>query len=84
MDVNIIKLEDNLEYIILLALSKNENNYFVLAKKDAESEFTLRKVVKDEDGKEYLELLDDEIEFEEVMTLVNEKLNMKDEGKNEK
>ena len=81
MDINIIKLDDGFEYMILLAITKEDNNYFLLAKKDYPEEVILRKVIKNIDGKEYLGLLDDDSEFDEVMTIVNEKLNKKEEEK---
>lgn len=72
IEVNVVKLEDNLDYVIIDTIKSEKNNYLVLAKKDSEFDVCIRKIIK-EDNKEYLVKLDSEEEFEEVMTLYNEK-----------
>ena len=81
IEVNVIRLEDNVDYMIVSAITENNNKYFLLAKEDSPKEILLRKVIV-EDGKEYLVKLDNDDEFDEVMTLFSDKLN-KREGINE-
>lgn len=81
IEVNVIRLEDNVDYMIVSAITEKNNKYFLLAKEDSPKEILLRKVIV-EDGKEYLVKLDNDDEFDEVMTLFSDKLN-KREGINE-
>ena len=81
IEVNVIRLEDNVDYMIVSAITEKNNKYFLLAKEDSPKEILLRKVIV-EDGNEYLVKLDNDDEFDEVMTLFSDKLN-KREGINE-
>lgn len=74
IDVNVIKLEDNLDYVIIDTLANKENQYFFLAQELDENNVCVRKVIKEE-GKEFLVKLDNEEEFLEVLKLFNSKHN---------
>ncbi len=79
IDVNVITLEDNLEYMIINTIVKNNNKYVFLANVDDEKKLCIRKVIS-EDGKEYLVKLDSDEEFAEVLTEFNDKYNKEREN----
>lgn len=66
MDVNVIAL-DGIEYLIIDALEIDDNKYLILANEKDDLDMCIRKVII-EDGKEFLDKLEDEEEFEKVMT----------------
>lgn len=82
MDVNIVTLEDGKDYIIIYALDNEKGKYIFMAEETNPKNLNLRKVIKKDDGKEYLVKLDSEEEFDEVMISFNENYNKK-EDKNE-
>lgn len=67
MEVNIVTLEDNKEYIVIDAIVNTNGKYLVLSNKEKAHEICIRRVVI-EDGKEYIEKLDSDKEFEQVMS----------------
>lgn len=69
LEVNVIKLEDNNDYIIVDALQNNDNKYLFLVSNDDYKKKCIRKVIE-KDGEEYLRKLYDE-EFEEAVELFN-------------
>lgn len=79
IDVNVITLEDNLEYMIINTIVKNNNKYVFLANVDDEKKLCIRKVIS-EDGKDYLVKLDSDEEFAEVLTEFNDKYNKEREN----
>lgn len=81
LEVNIIKLEDGIDYVIVDAIQTEENKYLFLANKLDETDVCIRKIIK-KDTKEYLIKLDNDDEFEDILTLFNLKHRMK-EDKNE-
>lgn len=70
LEFNIIKLENNEEYVIVDAIQNENNKYLFLANKDNEEDICIRKVIEN-DGQEFLIKLDDEEEFEETLELFN-------------
>lgn len=82
MEVNVIKLDNEKEYIIIDAIETDNDKYLYMANEEDELDMCLRKIIK-KDGKDYLVELDSEEEFEEVVTMFFEK-NKGEEGKNEK
>ncbi len=72
IDVNVITLEDDLNYIIVDTLITKENKYLVLAQELDEENVCIRKIIK-EDNKEFLIKLDSDEEFNEVLALFNDK-----------
>lgn len=66
IDVNVITLENNQEYLIVDALELDNNNYLVLGKEEAIGDFCIRKVIN-KDGKEFLVKLDSSEEFNKVL-----------------
>lgn len=72
MEVNVITLENNREYIIIDTVQIGESKYLFLASETDEFDKCVRKVILKE-GKEYLTKLASDEEFEDVMTALNEK-----------
>ena len=72
MDINIITLEDGEEYLIIDTIVNKNDKYLLLAQEKQRYDFSIRKIIKKED-KEYLIKLDNELEFEEIITLFNNK-----------
>ena len=66
MEVNVITLEDNLNYIITDTLENNNGKYLLLANEKDNEDIKFRKVIEKE-GKEFLVKLDNDEEFDEVM-----------------
>ena len=77
VEVNIIELEDNEEYIIFEALENQFGKYLFLAKEKDENSITIRKIIK-KDGKDYLTKLDSDEEFDEVIKTFYEKHGKKE------
>ena len=72
MDIDVITLENNLNYLVLDTILNENNKYLVLVNKDDEKDIVIRKVIK-KDNREYLIKLDTEDEFEEVMSIFYDK-----------
>lgn len=72
MNIDVITLENNLNYLVVDTLLNENNKYLVLVNKDDEQDIAIRKVIKKED-REYLIKLDTEDEFEEVMSIFYDK-----------
>ena len=72
IEVNVITLEDNKEYVIIAAIETENNRYLFLANKNEEFDVCIRKIITKE-NKEYLVKLDSEEEFEDVMLAFNKK-----------
>lgn len=83
IEMNVITLENGIDYLIIDTIINSENKYIFLAQENNDLEMCIRKVIKKEDNEEYLVKLDNDDEFEEVMTLFNEK-HTKKEGFDEK
>lgn len=65
IDVNVITLEDNREYIIVDAIEHDNNKYVVLVNEDDKGIFLIRRI-EVIDNKEYLTRLDSTLEFDSV------------------
>lgn len=81
LEVNVIKLENGLDYIIIDAIQNENNKYLFLVNKNNEDDLCIRKIYI-KDNEEFLVKLDNDEEFEEALELYNLK-NNKDEGLNE-
>lgn len=79
IDVNIITLEDEKEYMIIDTVHNESGQYLILASEN--EDLCVRKITM-VDGKECLEKLDSEEEYGLVMKSFNMKHNRK-EGNNE-
>ena len=66
MEVNIIKLEDGKNYLIVDTIECNEQKYIVMGSEDNPDDIVFRKVVFEND-KEWLEKIDNYEEFEKCM-----------------
>ena len=82
MNVNIVTLEDGKDYMIIYALDNENGKYIFMAEENNPKNLNLRKVIKKDDGKEYLVKLANEEEFDEVMIAFSAEFNKK-EDKNE-
>lgn len=60
-EIEVVALEDNLDYVILMELSIDNNKYMVLSREDDPNVVTVRKIIN-ENGKEYLVKVSKEIE----------------------
>lgn len=78
IEINVITLENGIDYLIIDTIINNENKYLFLAQENNDLDMCIRKVIKKEDNEEYLVKLDNDDEFEEVMTLFNEKHTKKE------
>ena len=60
-EIEVVALEDNLDYVILMEVSIDNNKYMVLSRDDDPNVVTARKIIN-ENGKEYLVKVSKEIE----------------------
>ena len=60
-EIEVVTLEDNLDYVILTEVSIDSNKYMVLSREDDPNVVVVRKVII-EDGNEYLTKVNTEIE----------------------
>ena len=60
-EIEVVTLEDNLDYVILMEVSIDNNKYMVLSRDDDPNVVTVRKIIN-ENGKEYLVKVSKEIE----------------------
>lgn len=60
-EIEVVALEDNLDYVILMEVSIDNNKYMVLSRDDDPNVVTVRKIIN-ENGKEYLVKVSKEIE----------------------
>ena len=79
MEVNVIKLENNLEYIIIDAIEDNNNKYLVMTREDDPLDICVRKIIT-LDNEEYLDKLETEEEFEKIIKIFNDR-HKEEEGK---
>ncbi len=81
MEINIIKLEDNKNYLTIETVINGDNKYLFLVEEGSKNNICIRKVIK-KDDLEYLVKLENEEEFDEVFTAFFNKY--KGEKENEK
>lgn len=60
-EVEVVALEDNLDYVILMELSIDNNKYMVLSREDDPNVVAVRKIIN-ENSKEYLVKVSKEVE----------------------
>lgn len=60
-DIEIVSLEDNLDYVILAEIDMDSNKYMILSREDDPNVVIVRKIII-EDGNEYLTKVNMEIE----------------------
>ena len=65
IDLEVVTLEDNKKYYILREI----NNYLYLVNTQDENDITIRKNVKNIDGKDYVQKLDNEEELQKALVL---------------
>ncbi len=71
MEINVLPLEDGKNYMIVDTIENGNFQYLLLANENDHDEIILRKVIHED--KDYLVKLDSDDEFDEVMTVFNEK-----------
>ena len=71
IEVDMLRLEDNNDYILIDKVENKGNKYFILGKNNTE-DFCIRKVIV-ENNKEWLIKLDSYDELEEIMSIYNNK-----------
>lgn len=71
MEVNVVTLENNKDYIIIDTIEFNDNKYLFLSNKDDENDMCVRKIITKD--REYLTKLESENELEEVLNLFTTK-----------
>jgi len=67
MEVNVVTLENNKDYIIIDTIEFNDNKYLFLSNKDDENDMCVRKIITKD--REYLTKLDNQNELEEVLNI---------------
>ena len=72
MDIDVITLDNNLNYMVIDTILNESNKYLVLVNTNDEQDIVIRKVIVKE-NREYLIKLDNEDEFEEVMSIFYDK-----------
>ena len=60
-EIEVVALEDNLDYVILMELSIDNNKYVVLSREDDPNVVVVRKIIN-ENNKEYLVKVSKEVE----------------------
>ena len=60
-EIKLVTLEDNLDYVILMELSIDNNKYMVLSREDDPNVVVVRKIIN-ENNKEYLVKVSKEVE----------------------
>ena len=60
-EIEVVALEDNLDYVILMELSIYNNKYMVLSREDDHNVVVVRKIIN-ENNKEYLVKVSKEVE----------------------
>jgi len=78
IEVNVITLENDQDYIILDTITCNDSNYIFLVNENDDLDKCIRKVIK-KDGKDYLVKLDSNDEFDEVIFAYKERFKKGDE-----
>ena len=73
-EVDVIKLEDGIEYAVVQKIEKEGNTYLYLTNVDDEKDFCIRKLIM-QDGEEAIIGLDDDKEFDKALGYLNEIFN---------
>lgn len=60
-EIELVTLEDNLDYVILMELSMDNNKYMVLSREEDPNVVVVRKIIN-ENNKEYLVKVSKEVE----------------------
>lgn len=68
MDIDVIRLENVMNYGIIDTITHNDRNYLILLNTENDQDFCVRRVIL-KDNKEVVVKLDNQNEFEEIMNL---------------
>ena len=75
--INIVTLENGIDYDVILAIEDVNKNYIVLSNVSDHNDIAIRRILENDD-KEYLEKLDSEEEFEKIINLFYERIGKED------
>lgn len=75
-DIEIVSLEDNLDYVILAEIDMDSNKYMILSREDDPNVVIVRKIII-EDGNEYLTKVNMEIENKVRAKFVQDFISLK-------
>lgn len=72
INCNVITLENNIDYIEVDKIEFNNNTYLFLSNEDNDNDFTIRRLIREND-EEYLEKLNNQEEFDRILKLFIDK-----------
>lgn len=75
-EIEVVSLEDNLDYVILAEIDMDSNKYMVLSREDDPNVVVVRKIII-EDGNEYLTKVNMEIENKVRAKFVQDFISLK-------
>lgn len=75
-EIEVVSLEDNLDYVILAEIDMDSNKYMVLSREDDPNVVVVRKIII-EDGNEYLIKVNMEIENKVRAKFVQDFISLK-------
>lgn len=75
--INIVTLENGIDYDVILTIEDGNKNYIVLSNVSDHNDVAIRRILE-KDDKEYLEKLDSEEEFEKIINLFYERIGKED------
>lgn len=75
--INIVTLENGIDYDVILTIEDGNKNYIVLSNVSDHNDIAIRRILE-KDDKEYLEKLDSEEEFEKIINLFYERIGKED------
>ena len=75
-EIEVVSLEDNLDYVILAEIDMDSNKYMVLSREDDPNVVVVRKIII-EDGNEYLTKVNMEIENKVRTKFVQDFISLK-------
>lgn len=75
--INIVTLENGIDYDVILTIEDGNKNYIVLSNVSDHNDIAIRRILE-KDNKEYLEKLDSEEEFEKIINLFYERIGKED------
>lgn len=72
INCNVITLENNIDYVEVDKIEFNNNTYLFLSNEDNDNDFTIRRLIREND-EEYLEKLNNQEEFDRILKLFIDK-----------
>lgn len=72
INCNVITLENNIDYVEVDKIEFDNNTYLFLSNEDNDKDFTIRRLIRENDG-EYLQKLSNQEEFDRILKLFIDK-----------